>query len=651
MQLSQRQRRSLTAICDTFAPGLDGVPSASALGVPDAIAGALDSNPREAERKQFALLLDAFDSRGVTAIGGGGFSRFSTLPHDRREAVLRSWADARLPQQRGVFHALRRAALVHYYGLPSPDGSPSPVWDAIDYPGPLGPNEGAPPKALTPTPPEAQMRCDVVVVGSGAGGGTMAGVLAQQGLDVIVVEAGDYYDDEDFDGGELEGLRRMYRAGGGASTDDGSVALAAGSCHGGGTVINYSTSFPTPDYVRQEWAGHGVSEFAGEAYERSTQAVMERLGANSEHSAAGPGDALMERGMRALGYHVEPIIRNVGPTCDQGVDCGRCGFGCRRGAKRSTVKTWLQDASDAGARLVIRTKVTKVLVEAGAARGVEARTADGQTIRIAARGVVSAAGSLHTPALLKRSGLENRNIGKHLRLHPVTVVWGVFDEDVEPWIGTMQARYSDEHANLDGENYGVKYETGPLNPSLFLPFLPWQSARQHFDAMTELKFTTGAAALLRDKDGGEVKVGKDGEPIVKYKLSPTDTQHMRSGIEGAARIMEAAGAKKIFGSQSKLVEYRPGQSGSIESFMAASDAAGYGQGQLALGSFHIMGSARMGGSPATSACNPEAETWEVRNLWVGDASTFPTAPGVNPMVSIESVAHMNAQRIAARLAG
>jgi choline dehydrogenase-like flavoprotein len=358
----------------------------------------------------------------------------------------------------------------------------------------------------------------------------------------------------------------------------------------------------------------------------------------------------MERGMRELGFHVEPIVRNVGPTCDQGVDCGRCGFGCRRGAKRSTVKTWLQDASDAGARLLVRTKVQTVVVEAGAARGVEARTADGRSVRITARGVVSAAGSLHTPALLKRSGLQNRNIGQHLRLHPVTVVWGVFDEDIEPWVGTMQARYSDEHANLDGEGYGVKYETGPMNPSLILPFLPWQSGRQHFDAMAALKFTTGVGVLLRDKDGGEVRIGKDGEPIVKYRLSETDTKHMRAGIEGGARIMEAAGARKIYGSQAKLVEYRPGQSGSLSSFMAESDAAGYGQGQLALGSFHIMGSARMGGSPATSACNPEGETWEVRNLWIGDASTFPSAPGVNPMISIESVAHMNAQRIAARLA-
>ena len=649
MDLSARQRRSLAAICDTFAPGVDGVPSASALGVPGAIAEAVDLNPREAERRQFAIALTAFDSKPVTALGGGGWNRFSGLPQARREAVLRSYADSRLVAKRGLFHNLRRAAVIHYYGLPARDGGASPVWEAIDYPGPLGTNPDAPPKALSPVQPEARMQCDVVVVGSGAGGATAAAVLAAKGLDVIVVEAGGYYDDEDFDGGELEGLRRFYLNGGGMATDDGNIALAAGAVLGGGTVVNYSTSFPTPDYVREEWAGHGVADFAGDVYEQSSQAVLERLGVNAEHSAAAPKDAVMERGMRALGFHVEPIVRNVGPECDQGVDCGRCGFGCRLGAKRSVVKTWLHDAAQAGTRILVRTKVERVIVTAGAARGVEARTADGRSVRIEARGVVAAAGALHTPALLKRSGLENRNVGQHLRLHPVSVVQGWFDEEIRPWEGTMQARYSDEHADLDGEGYGVKYESGPLNPSLILPFLPWRSGAQHFEYMAAAKFSAGVGIIVRDRGSGEVRVGRDGEPVVRYRMGEVDRRHLRTGVEGAARILEAAGAQRIFGSHNRLVEYQPGVSGSLPSFMAQADACGYDNGQVALGSFHIMGSARMGGSPVGSACTPEGETWEVRNLWVCDASAFPTAPGVNPMVSIESTAHMNAQRVAARV--
>jgi choline dehydrogenase-like flavoprotein len=169
--------------------------------------------------------------------------------------------------------------------------------------------------------------------------------------------------------------------------------------------------------------------------------------------------------------------------------------------------------------------------------------------------------------------------------------------------------------------------------------------------MAAAKFLSGVGIIVRDKGSGEVRVGKDGQPVVRYRMSDIDQKHLRAGIEGGARILEAAGAQKIFASAAKLVEYRPGQSGSLTSFMAESDAVGYGNGHVALGSFHIMGSARMGGSPVTAACNPEGETWEVRNLWVCDGSAFPTAPGVNPMISIESTAHMNALKIAARLGG
>ncbi|HEV2814536.1 MAG TPA: GMC family oxidoreductase N-terminal domain-containing protein, partial [Solirubrobacteraceae bacterium] len=454
---------------------------------------------------------------------------------------------------------------------------------------------------------------------------------------------------EDFDGGELSGLRRMYLNAGGMASDDGALGIAAGACLGGGTVINYTTSFPTPARVREEWASHGVPDFAGESYEQSTRAVMERLGVNAEHSAASPRDQIMERGLRELGWHVEPIIRNVSTQCDQGVDCGRCGFGCRRGAKRSTTKTWIQDASDAGTRILVRTEVEKVLIEGGEAAGVEARTKDGHLVTVRARAVVSACGALHTPALLKRSGLSNRNIGKHLRLHPVGLVGGIFDEDIEPWDGTMQARYSDEHADLDGKGYGVKYETGPLNPSLMLPFLPWRSGRQHAQMMNELRFSSPVGIIVRDRDSGEVRVGRDGRPIVRYRLSDYDARHLRAGIEGAAKILEAAGAQHIWAGQTSMPEYRPGTSGSLASFMSDVDAAGFAPGQVALGSFHIMGSARMGGSPSLSACTPAGETWEVRNLFVTDGSTFPTACGVNPMISIESTAHMVARGIAARL--
>jgi long-chain-alcohol oxidase len=194
----------------------------------------------------------------------------------------------------------------------------------------------------------------------------------------------------------------------------------------------------------------------------------------------------------------------------------------------------------------------------------------------------------------------------------------------------------------------VIFETGPLNPHLGLGFIPWRGGRAHLELMQATSHTIPMGVLVRDTSEGEVKVGRDGEPVVHYKLNARDTRHVQTGLDGAAQILEASGAKRIYSSHTSWCSYEPG-TGSRGAFMGACDAAGYGPGQCAFGSFHIMGSARMGGSPDTSACGPDGQTWDVRDLVVCDASCFPSASGVNPMISIESIAHLNARRLAERL--
>ncbi len=648
MKLTDRQRRALEDICETFCPSGDGVPSARSLGVAEAVLEAVALNPRGSERHQLAALLSLWDSPALGALGGAGPRRFSSLSPAERQRVLLSWRDSRAPQRRAVFHALRKGALLFYYMLPGVYGGRNPAWDAIGYDGPLGPLDGAPPRALTITPidRDTTLDCDVVVVGSGAGGGAAAGVLAGAGLDVVVVESGGYYDDRDFDGSEFGALTSFYMAAPTASHDQ-SVALLAGSCLGGGTVVNYTTSFRTPDDVRAEWAAYGVPAFLSDDYTASLDAVCDRLGVNQEYNEPSSRERKMQQGCVELGWHIDAMPRGV-RRCAQGRECGYCGLGCRVGAKQSVVKTWLADAAGAGTRIVVRTRVQRVLVEAGAARGIVGRTTAGHQLTVRARAVIAACGAIHSPALLRRSGLANPNIGKHLKLHPATAVFGVFDEELEPWEGVMQALYSDQHRDLH-DGYGVKYETAALHPHLFIPFSPWSGAREHFQLMEGLPSTSLIGVLLRDRDGGEVRVGRDGEPIVRYKLSAFDTGHVRTGIDGAAQILETAGARLIFSSHAKSVSYAPGTSGSRGQFMFDADSAGYGTGQLALGSFHIMGSARMGGSPAVSVCDPTGQTWEVRDLYVLDGSTFPTASGVNPQISIQAIAHMSARGLAARL--
>jgi long-chain-alcohol oxidase len=651
VDLSPAARRALDSICDTFCPPPgDGLPSPAELRVTESLLEALERNPRRAEREALARLLSLWDTPLMTALSGGGLRRFSSLPQERRERILLSWCDSRIRQRRAVFQAFRKAALIFYWMASGPDGAANPAWERIGYPGPLGSLNTAAPKQLQPLAldgDEVTLECDVAIVGSGAGGGTAAGVLSEAGLDVIVIEAGGYYDDADFDGSEAGALTNLY-LGAPQASDDQSVGLLAGSCLGGGTVVNYSTSFRTPEDVRSEWAGYGVSAFTGDGYTASLDAVVARLGVNSEHSTPSSRDRKMHEACAALGWHVDRMPRNV-RGCDQGENCGYCGLGCRLGAKQSVVKTWLADAAQRGARLIVGARAERVLVSGGAARGVEARTRSGQRVTVRSRAVVSACGALHTPALLRRSGLRNPNIGRHLKLHPATVVWGVFDEQLDPWEGTLQALYSDQLANLDG-GYGVKFETAPVHPHILLGFAPWRSARQSLELLGAMSHTTPMGVLLRDRDGGEVRVGRDGEPVVRYRLSDYDTRHLRAGVDGAARMLEEVGARRIYSSHAEWVAYDPGARGSREQFMRDADACGWGAGRCHLNSFHIMSSARMGGSPETSACNPRGETWDVKRLYVCDGSAFPTASGVNPMISIEAIAHMNARGIAAELA-
>jgi len=469
-------------------------------------------------------------------------------------------------------------------------------------------------------------------------------VLAGTGLDVVVLEAGGYWSEQDFDGAEHPGYDRLYLGGGAAATTDRGIGLLAGACLGGGTVVNYTTSFRTPDDVLEEWAGLG---FPSGELGASLDAISERLGVNTAHNRPSARDELMARGLRSLGWHVAEMPRNV-LGCEQGRLCGSCGLGCPLGAKQSTLVTWLADAHEAGARIVVGAPVRRILVEGGAARGVEA-SANGHRLRVRSRAVVVAAGALGTPPLLLRSGLRNENVGRWLRLHPGTPVLGVFDEEVRPWEGTLQALYSDEHSDL-AHGYGVRYETVPVLPGFAAAALPWRSAAQHAALMDQLAQTTNIGVLLRDRGSGSVSVARDGSTRVRYRLSADDLGRVRTGIDGAAQILEAAGARRILSGHSRVVSYEPGRGGGRAGFLRDADAAGWGPGRCGFFSFHLMGSCRMGVSPARSGANPDGEAWEARDLVVADGSAFPTASGVNPMLTIEAIAHLNARKLAAKLA-
>jgi long-chain-alcohol oxidase len=460
------------------------------------------------------------------------------------------------------------------------------------------------------------------------------------------VEAGGYWSEEDFDGAELSGYARMYLNGGGVATDDQSIGLLAGSCLGGGTVVNYTWCFRPPDFVRDDWKQRfGLSDWAGSDFDDSLDVVWERGGISSESSIPSKRDHAMRSGLEQLGWDSQVMQRNC-KGCEEEV-CRLCHYGCQIGAKQSTMKTWLQDASDNGARIVVNCPVDRLLLEGGAARGVEAMTVDGHKVTVRSRAVALAAGAIHTPAIMIRSGMGGQ-VGKNLMLHPVLITWGVFDEEVKPWEGTLGATFSDEFLDM-GEGYGIKYEHAATPPSILAIFAPWRGSRESAELMQSLKYTAGYGALQRARDGGEVVVGADGLPTPRWSLSEFDRDVMRRGLDGAAQILEAGGARRIYSSHAGWVSYEPGRNGGRESLLEAADRCGWGAGQVTLGSFHLMGTARMGSSPDQSVCNSDGETWDVSDLYVVDGAVLPTGLGVNPMVTIEAAAHKIARGMAAKL--
>jgi choline dehydrogenase-like flavoprotein len=609
--LGYAERRALDAVAETFYPG------AARLGFPEAFLDTFVSVLSAAERRRLRALLATLAATG-----------FTRLPGARREQALLAWCDSRLALRRAGFQALRKGLLTVAYTLPG-----TPAWERIGYPGPLGRTRTTERTLSTlRIARDTTLDCDVCVVGSGAGGGVAAAVLAQAGLDVVVLEAGGHYEEADFDGAELDGFRRLYHGRGTTATDDHGIGILAGACVGGGTVVNYTTSFRTPDEVRAEWGG----VFATDAFTGALDAVCERLSVTTGESRPSRREEVVKDGLERLGWHVAPMPRNV-RGCDEGTVCGYCGYGCPLGAKQSTPRTWLADAQAAGARILARTRAKHVTVERGEARGVEARTGDGHRVLVRSRAVVAACGAIETPALLRRSGLDSPQLGRNLHLHPVGGAFGVFDEEIRPWEGTLQAIHSDQVED-------VKLETTAIHPALLAGAAPWRSAAQHAELMSWLPRISLLGVLLRDRESGEVRVDRGGNPVIRYRLSRHDAERLRAGTEAAARVLEAAGARRIVSSHSRLVDYEPGRAGSLESFMGDADACGWGPGRLALYSFHQMGTAAMG-----VVCNDEGEFSGARRLVVADASTFPSASGVNPMVTIEAIAHVNASALAGRL--
>lgn len=474
----------------------------------------------------------------------------------------------------------------------------------------------------TSLPEGETLECDVVVVGTGAGGAPMAKALAERGHAVLLIEEGPLFTRKDFTGRPAQMMKAMYRQGG-ATVAFGNTAIPVpiGRGVGGTTLINSGTCFRLPPEVLASWRAAGLDAFTEEELAPYYSEVEEVIGVGPSSAAAlGAPAKIIARGCDALGYSHHPLKRNA-PGCD---GQGLCCFGCPTDAKRSTNVSYVPLALERGAQLITGLRVEKVLTERDAAVGVSGVTTAGRPVTVRAKVVVVACGTLNTPALLERSGLcgTSGQLGKNLSIHPASGALGVFDEEVHAARTVPQGYAIDEfkHEGLYFEGAQVPLDITAASISGSGP--AFVSLMERFNHSFMFGF------MVKDTSRGSLVNRSKGEAFMRYSVNEADRALLQRGFSILARVYFAAGAKEV--RMPVLGWDRLRSLDDVQKFERATVPARH----MDLTAYHPLGTARMGVAPLDSVVDETHETHDVHNLFISDGSAVPSSLGVNPQLTL-----------------
>jgi len=505
---------------------------------------------------------------------------------------------------------------------------------------------------------DVTLEADVAVVGTGAGGGFAAKILAASGLKVVMLEEGGYFTNRDFSLRESDAFRDLYQENAARKTKDSAINILQGKAVGGATVVNWTTSFRTPANTLAHWRAHwGLEEYTPSKLAPWFQEVERRLDIAPWTGDPNENNDVVRRGAEKLGWHWGVIRRNV-RRCQ---NLGYCGMGCPVNAKRSMLVTTVPAVLDLGGVLVYRARAERFLHRGGKVIGLEAMALDGEgrlptgkRISVNARHFVLAGGAIGTPALLLRSKAPDPDdlLGKRTFLHPVNISVALMPELVEPFHGAPQSLYSDHFLWSDGAGgeIGYKLEVPPLFPQLSATVMKTHGLA-HAELMARLPYMNACIALMRDgfhpeSIGGTVTLHDDGSPIIDYPVSDAMWDGFRRAYLSLAEMQFAAGAEEVLPLHTEAKRYK-----SWAEAQAAIRALPMEILKVYLGSAHVMGGCPMGGDSRTSLLDTLGSYRHLDNLSVMDGSVFPTSVGANPQLSIYCVAMRNATALARRLNG
>ena len=504
---------------------------------------------------------------------------------------------------------------------------------------------------------DQQLGCDVVIVGTGAGGGIAADLLTRAGLDVVLVEEGPLKSSRDFRMREADAYPQLYWDAASRKTHDKAISILQGRAVGGSTTVNWTSSFRTPPATLAVWRERfGLEDLTEAALAPAFEQVERRLGITPWSVAPNENNALLQRGAAALGIATAAIRRNVR-------DCwnlGYCGMGCPTNAKQSMLVTCIPDALGRGARLFTRLRAERVAFVGNradhlvcAALRDDGLTSSGATLTVRARHVVLAGGAINTPGILLRSEAPDpyERLGRRTFLHPTTVSAARMAQRVDGHAGAPQSVFSDHFLDsqpIDGP-LGFKLEAPPLHPVLFATTLHGFGA-QHATLMREFNRTHVLLALLRDgfhtdSPGGRVLL--DGaRPVLDYPLTAAVWDGVRRSLLAMAEIQFAAGAQQVY----PVHELAEGYT-SFSAAKAAIAALPMKPLLTRIVSAHVMGGCGMAASERKGVTNVRGRHHQIENLSVFDGSLFPTSVGANPQLSIYGLVTRLAQQLASEMTG
>jgi hypothetical protein len=514
---------------------------------------------------------------------------------------------------------------------------------------------------------------DVLVVGSGCGGGVCAKNLAESGHRVLVVEKGHSWTPDHFPMEPINGLNHLFMNGAFISSDDTSVNIVAGQTWGGGGTVNWSASLQTQGYVRREWAERGLPFFTSAEFQTSLDRVCDRMGVSTEFINHNRPNQILLEGARKLGYSHKDVPQNTGGKQH---DCGHCTYGCGSCEKQGPVVSYLPDAARAGTKFIEGFHAEEILFSrkggAQVATGVmgtwKSRDINGgvagepvthRKVIINAKRIIVSGGTMQSPLLLLRSGLKNPQIGRNLHVHPVGFLGAVYDEEINPWDGAILTSVVGEYENLDGKGHGAKLEATNMIPSSWLTWLAWNGGLTYKLNAARMKHMAGYISISRDRDTGRVYADPvDGRVRFQYSPSKFDKNHILEGLVALAKIQYVEGASEIFTvipGVSTFVRDPVAPRGdgiNDERFQAWLDeirAVGFPTPESSFLSAHQMGTCRMSALEKDGVVDSRGRVWGTEGLYVADASVFPSASGVNPMVTNMAISDWISRGIAEEL--